>query len=301
VHNNPAYAFGAGEDDADDNHNNEAPQVVEFGDQYEEIAMGAQHQQQQQQTTDVAAHLHGVAAGTVVYDTSGGDAQYVAREDMAGGAGNVNYEVLDGGGGGGGGAAAPRPGVVGGGAVVVGGRAQLPSSATSNDVYDEASLYASNNGSTSTSTSTSNTAIYEMGPESEQQGQQRGGGGVVVHAPPAYAVPAKKLKSRPDENNTYDMQVPGKKSIPKATAAAAGRAKKKCTRPAPSGGTCTNPVLPDNGQFCNAHACPECGEGKSSAVAGCAAHLTARRPRKQQQRKPSVYNGFETAEDDSVA
>jgi hypothetical protein len=126
------------------------------------------------------AAAHGVAAGSVVYDTSGGEAQYVARDDMAGvGGGDANYEVVDDDSG-----AAPRPGVLGNGAVAVGARAQLPDSATSNAIYDEANQLTPNTG---------NNAIYEMGPESEQQGQQQRGrtSAVVVHAPPAYAGPAK--------------------------------------------------------------------------------------------------------------
>jgi hypothetical protein len=393
--------------------------------QYEDMSMGGQQLPHGEGAGAVpvarADAAHGVAAGTVIYDGSGGDAQYVAREDMAGGDGNVNYEVLDADGGGGAPAAAPRPGVVGEGAVVVGGRAQLPSTATSNDVYDEASLYASNNGTIKDISN--NTVIYDMGPESEQQAQrQRGSGGgggsggsAVVHAPPAYAVPVKRPKSRPDENNTYDMQVPGKKSKGAAATSSAQAAKeaaaasstgtrpdennvydmqvpgkknkgaaaataarvakeatsggggeekgegavgtphsyvnvidvpppdaggaaaastrpltklekmnalvaaepsigeggggselrhssaaKKCTRPAPTGGTCTNAVLPGGGQFCKSHACPECGAGKSSSVAGCPMHLAAR-TKKKQQRKSSADNGVDAAGDDAEA
>jgi hypothetical protein len=288
-----------------------------------------------------AAAAAAAAAGTVVYDTSGGEAQYVARDDMAG-AGNVNYEVMDGDGAG---AGAPRPGVVSGGAVVMGGRSQLPSSATSNATYDEASLYASNS---------SNTAIYEMGPESKQQGQQpRGAGGrVIIHAPPAYTVPVKTPKlradgnnvydmqvpgmkskaaaatttttqlaaaspptastaARPDENNMYDMQVPGKNS--KAAAAAntanartkgagrgggGGRSKqsewKKCTRPAPEGGTCRKRALPGGagGLFCQSHTCPQCGAGKSSGALGCPAHVV---------HATVMHTGFGEPEEDAEA
>ena len=76
-----------------------------------------------------------VAAGTVVYDSSGGgEAEYVARNDMVGGAGagNINYEVVDGEGSAVAAAAAPRPAVVGDGAVMVGARAQLQSSTATN-------------------------------------------------------------------------------------------------------------------------------------------------------------------------
>jgi hypothetical protein len=125
-----------------------------------------------------------VAAGTVIYERSGGDAQ--SRDDMGGGGGgNVNYEVLDGEGVGGG--AAPRPGMVGNSAVIVGARPQLPANATNNAIYDGATQPPSNYNS-------STNVIYEMGPEAEQQQQgqqQRGGRDVVVHAPPAYAVPVK--------------------------------------------------------------------------------------------------------------
>jgi hypothetical protein len=160
--------------------------------------------------------------------------------------------------------------------------------------------YAGSDGSsattcTSTASSSGNSTIYDMGPESEQQGRQQhdGGGGAAVHAP----------KSRPDENNVYDMQVPGMKSKGAAAATAArvateagsgsgagaggGGAAKQCTRPSPTGGTCTNKALPGGGGlFCKAHTCPECGAGKSSSEFGCPAHLS--RPRKQ-----SVYAGFE--------
>jgi hypothetical protein len=238
---------------------------------------------------------------------------------MAAGAGasNVNYEVVDGGEGGGG-AAPPRPGVVGDGVVLVGGRAQLPSTATNNATYDGTNQYQH--------TGSSNTAVYDMGPESERQGQHQRRGGVVIHAPPAYAMPVKTPTARPDENNTYDMQVPGKKS---AGAAGGGRGgttaattnarppmidgnntydmqvpgkkskgataaatvtqapKKTCTRSAPTGGTCTNTALPGGGGlFCKGLACPECGAGKSSSEFGCPAHVS--RPRKQ-----SVYAGFD--------
>jgi hypothetical protein len=134
-----------------------------------------------------------VAAGTVVYDSSG---EYVARDDMAGGAGagNVNYKVVDGEGSAA--AVAPRPAVVGDGAVMVGARAQLQSS-----------------------TATNASSTYDMGPETTQQGPGDGNG-VVVHAAPMYSVPVKIPKQRPDENNVYDMQVPGKKS--KRAVAAAG-------------------------------------------------------------------------------
>jgi hypothetical protein len=69
-----------------------------------------------------------------------------------------------------------------------------------------------------------------------------------------------------------------------------GDAGKKCTRPAPEGGTCKKVALSGgDGLFCRSHCCPECGAGKSSSAPGCPAHLT--RPRKE-----SVYNGFEEAE-----
>jgi hypothetical protein len=210
---NGAFAFHGA---ADNNHNRQ-PQplvVAEFGDQYEEISMVARHAQQAAAAAELAAAAQGVATGTVVYDAAGGEAQYVARDDMAGaGAGNANYEVVDDAdAGAGGGAAAPRPGVMGNSAVVMGARAVLPSTATSNAIYD---------GTTAPNSTTTNNTIYEMGPESEQQGQRPTSRAVVVHAPPAYAVPVKKIKSQPDENNTSDMQVPGKKSKPAAAATAA--------------------------------------------------------------------------------
>jgi hypothetical protein len=309
---NPMYAGGGGD---------AAPPVIVYA-----VPMEEEGEEMSNAVYADAAH---VAAGSVVYDAAGGEAQYVARDGMAGGAGNVNYEVVDAGGDAA--AAAPRPGVLGNGAVVVGARAQLPGSATSNAVYDGVSQPTNNN--------TGNTAVYDMGPESEQQTQQQQqqqqrGAGVVVHAPPAYAVPVKILKSRPDENNLYDMQVPGKKSAGAAAATAArvareaaaatasssgirpdenntydmqvpgkksnpaaggGAAKKqKCTRPSPTGEICKKNALPSGGMFCVLHACPECGAGKSSSAPGCPEHTT--RPRKQ-----SVYTGFDEQEEDAEA
>jgi hypothetical protein len=85
-------------------------------------------------TTTTTTTAVAIVAGTVVYDPSGGgEAEYVARDDMVGGggAGNVNYEVVDGEGSAA--AAAPRPAVVGAGAVVVGARSQLQSSTTTHE------------------------------------------------------------------------------------------------------------------------------------------------------------------------
>jgi hypothetical protein len=150
---------------------------------------------------------------------------------------------------------------VGDGAVVVGARAQLLSS---------------------TGTNTSST--YDMGPETAQQGPD-GGNGVVIHTAPMYSVPVKTPKQRPDENNVYDMQVPGMKSkragaaaagAPTPSSTAAAGAPKLCTRPSPSGDTCKNAALPGGGWlFCKGHTCPECDAGKSSSDVGCPAHNTA--------------------------
>jgi hypothetical protein len=67
-------------------------------------------------------------------------------------------------------------------------------------------------------------------------------------------------------------------------------AAKKCTRPAPTGGTCKKDALPGGGVFCVLHACPECGAEKSGSAPGCLAHLTGR------ARKQSVYAGFDEAD-----
>jgi hypothetical protein len=87
-----------------------------------------------------------------------------------------------------------------------------------------------------------------------------------------------------DGNNTYDMQVPGKKSKGAAAATSAriareggGGAVIKCTRPSPAGGTCKHTALPGGGQFCTLHTCPECSAGKSGSAPGCLDHLTSTR------------------------
>jgi hypothetical protein len=238
--------------------------------QYEDMSMGGGPNQPGGGIVAVYADAaaHGVVAGSVVYDTSGGEVQYVARDAMAGGAGacTVNYEVVDAGDGAGAGAA-PRPGVLGNGAVLVGARAELPADGSNNN------------------------AVYDMGPES----QQHDGGRIVVHAPPAYSVPVKTPKLRTGGSNVQNVQVAGKQS--KATPSGSGakkKTKKKCTRPSPAGGTCKHAALPGGGMFCAKHACPECGAGKSSAESGCAAHLNL--PRKQ-----SVQAGFDQGEADAEA
>jgi len=74
----------------------------------------------------VLANAHGnsqVGSSDLAAIPNAGDVvQYVARDDMAGGASNVNYEVVDADGA----AAAPRPIVMVTGAVLVGARAKLP-------------------------------------------------------------------------------------------------------------------------------------------------------------------------------
>jgi hypothetical protein len=58
--------------------------------------------------------------------------------------------------------------------------------------------------------------------------------------------------------------------------AAHGSTLRKCTRPAPSGGTCKNKAtLQSGGLFCKGHTCPECGEVKGNAAAGCPKHATS--------------------------
>ena len=209
--------------------------------------MVGRHAQQAAEAVQAAA-ARGVAAFAVRHDPAGGEAQYVARDTMAGAGAHgttTTYEVSDAGDG----AAAPRPGVVGNGVVVVGGRAQLPSDYASNAIYD---------GTSPRTLSSSTTAvIYEMGPESERQG---GAMALLYHEMGAcaanttasdtitYAVPMEGTyasvhdafrasstgSAESSSTNTYDMQVPGMRSVPRATNAPAAAAS---TRPPATGPT----------------------------------------------------------------
>jgi len=54
------------------------------------------------------------------------------------------------------------------------------------------------------------------------------------------------------------------------------RAADRCHRPAPTGGTCTNPKV-GGSNFCTSHLCeyPGCNQGRSSRVTACPTHLVA--------------------------
>jgi hypothetical protein len=134
---------------------------------------------------------------------------------------------------------------------------------------------------------------YEDTPTADGPDQQQANGAESEDAIAASAVGAPTANARPpmvDENNVYDMQVPGKKSKGAAAATAARIAREgggegagagghaaltMCTRPSPAGGTCkNNALLGGAGLFCVVHTCPECGAGKSGSAPGCPAHLT---------------------------
>jgi len=51
----------------------------------------------------------------------------------------------------------------------------------------------------------------------------------------------------------------------------AATARRQCSRPSPSGGTCKTAPLPGK-SLCHNHTCPECGASKSSSASGCPAH-----------------------------
>ena len=109
-----------------------------------------------------------------------------------------------------------------------------------------------------------------------------------------YAPPETAFRMAPTANATdaaANQSIPIIYAVP--TEEGSRAAKKKCTRPTPTGGTCKNNALPAGGQFCTLHACPECDAGKSGPALGCPAHMT--RPRKQ-----SVYAGFDEGDDAEV-
>lgn len=79
--------------------------------------------------------------------------------------------------------------------------------------------------------------------------------------------------ARVDENNTYDMQPPRRRTGISGCGGTAGSSS-KCIRPSPTGGFCKNNAIKGS-SHCKGHTCPTlgCTSGKSTKMATCPEHV----------------------------
>lgn len=103
-----------------------------------------------------------------------------------------------------------------------------------------------------------------------------------------YAVPLDTAAAAAEYAEPAAMDHVQTSAVPRGNAGT-GQTAMRCLRPSPTGGACKK-IPTANSHFCKSHACPQCGESKSSSKPGCPKHPTgaATGPKAG----ASVYNGF---------